>query len=139
MREYRISELEVGMKESFSRKVTADMMQKFFEITGDENPLHVDDFYAKEKGFSGRVVYGMLTASLLSTLGGCYLPGKYCLIQGAEVRFSKPVVVGDELVVTGEITKIDMDLKYMEIKVTITNQRQEKVLRGVLKAGMTDG
>ena len=80
----------------------------------------------------------MLTASLISTLVGCYIPGKYCLIQGIEVRFAKPVFAGDELTVLGEVNRVDTELKYLEIKVTIWNQKKEKVLRGLLKAGIMD-
>jgi len=138
MNEYRISDITVGLKESFTRTVTAEMMQKFLDITGDENPLHVDENFAGTRGFSGRVVYGMLTASLISTLGGCYIPGKYCLIQGVEIKFAKPVFIGDELTVLGEVSRVDLDLKYLEIKVTIRNQKNEKVLRGLLKAGVID-
>ena len=138
MNEYRITDLSAGQQESFTVTVTEDMMAKFREITGDINPLHVSDEFAKEKGFPQRVVYGMLTASLISTLGGVYLPGKYCLIQGVEVRFAKPVFIGDVLEVTGEAVKVDRDLRYLEIKVTIRNQRNEKVLRGLLKAGVMD-
>ena len=138
MNEYRITDISAGHQESFSVTVTEDMMAKFQAITGDINPLHVSDDFAKEKGFPQRVVYGMLTASLISTLGGVYLPGKYCLIQGVEVRFAKPVFIGDVLEVTGEAVKVDRDLRYLEIKVTIRNQRNEKVLRGLLKAGVMD-
>lgn len=115
------------------------MMQKFLDITGDENPLHIDRDFAEEKGFPDRVVYGMLTASLISTLGGCYLPGKFCLIHSVESKFVRPVYQGDELTVTGEVVRADDVLKYLEIKVTMKNQRGEKVLRGVLKAGVMDG
>jgi 3-hydroxybutyryl-CoA dehydratase len=138
MNEYRITDLSAGQQESFTVTITEDMMAKFREITGDINPLHVSDDFAKEKGFPQRVAYGMLTASLISTLGGVYLPGKYCLIQGVEVRFAKPVFIGDVLEVTGEAVKVDRDLRYLEIKVTIRNQRNEKVLRGLLKAGVMD-
>ena len=138
MNEYRITDLSAGQQESFTVTVTEDMMAKFREITGDINPLHVSDDFAKEKGFPQRVAYGMLTASLISTLGGVYLPGKYCLIQGVGVKFAKPVYIGDVLEVTGEAVKVDTDLRYLEIKVTIRNQRNEKVLRGLLKAGVMD-
>ena len=138
MNEYRITDLSAGQQESFTVTVTEDMMAKFQAITGDINPLHVSDDFAKEKGFPQRVAYGMLTAPLISTLGGVYLPGKYCLIQGVEVRFAKPVFIGDVLEVTGEAVKVDRELRYLEIKVTIRNQRNEKVLRGLLKAGVMD-
>lgn len=139
MNEFRIDDICVGMRECFSKVITAEMMENFLAVTGDENPLHLDETYAKDKGFSGRVVYGMLTASLISTLGGCYIPGKRCLIQGIEVRFAKPVFIGDELTVSGEVIHVDTDLKYLEIKVAIHNQKNEKVLRGLLKAGVLDG
>lgn len=138
MREYKMKDLSVGMSESFKVLVTAEMMQKFLDITGDENPLHVNENFAKSKGFKDRVVYGMLTASLISTLGGCYIPGKFCLIQGVEIKFARPVFIGDELVVTGEVSKVEFDLRYLEIKGTIRNQKNEKVLRGLLKAGVMD-
>ncbi len=136
MNDYKMSDIYVGMKAGFSRIITADMMHKFFDITGDENPLHVDSAFAEKKGFSDKVVYGMLTASLISTLGGCYIPGKYCLIQGVDIKFAKPVFIGDELTVMGEVSRVDLDLRYLEIKVTIRNQKNEKVLRGLLKAGV---
>ena len=139
MNEYKMSDLTVGMTESFSKKITAEMMEKFYEISGDENPLHRDAEFARTKGFEDRVVYGMLTASLISTLGGVYLPGKYCLIQGVETKFLKPVFIGDELTVVGEVTYVQPELRYLEIKVMIRNQKNEKVLRGVLKAGVMDG
>lgn len=138
MRVYKMEDFTVGMSESFRVNVTEDMVRKFFDITGDENPLHVSGDFAKSKGFKDRVVYGMLTASLISTLGGCYLPGKFCLIQGVEIKFAKPVFIGDQLAVIGEISRVDYDLKYLEIKVTIRNQKNEKVLRGLLKAGVMD-
>ena len=139
MNEYKMSDLAVGMTESFSKKITAEMMEKFYEISGDANPLHRDAGFARTKGFEDRVVYGMLTASLISTLGGVYLPGKYCLIQGVETKFLKPVFIGDELTVVGEVTYVQPELRYLEIKVMIRNQKNEKVLRGVLKAGVMDG
>ena len=139
MNEYKISDIYLGMKESFGITITEDMMQKFLDITGDVNPLHSCDNYAKERGFKSRVVYGLLTASLISTLGGCYLPGKFCLIQGVEIKCVKPVFIGDTLEVVGEVSKVDNDLCYTEIKVLIRNQNGEKVLRGVLKAGVLDG
>ncbi len=138
MNEYKISDISIGMKESFSVIISEEMMQKFYDITSDENPLHVNETFARERGFDNKVVYGMLTASMISTLGGCYLPGKYCLIQGVEIKFVKPVFVGDVLEVSGEAAKVDYDLRYLEIKVTIKNQKGEKMLKGILKAGVID-
>ncbi len=139
MNEYTMSELSIGMIECFSKKVTLEMMKAFLQLSGDENPLHIDEVYAKSKGFQDRVVYGMLTSSFISTLGGCYLPGKYCIIQGVETKFLRPVYIGDEITVTGEVVDIREELNYIEIRVTMKNQKGEKVLRGTLKAGVLDG
>lgn len=138
MNEYRINDLQVGQKEQFTYEVTVDKMDMFKTLTGDINPLHNDESFAAEHGFRGRVAYGMLTASLISTLGGVLLPGKYCLIQGVEVKFVQPVFIGDQLTITDEVRKIDVDLRYAEVNVTIMNQDGKKVLRGLLKAGVLD-
>ncbi len=139
MNDYSMKNLYIGLTESFSKTITIDMMSDFLKLSGDENPLHIDESFAKSKGFQDRVVYGMLTASFISTLGGCYLPGKYCIIQGVETKFLRPVYIGDEITVTGEVVDIREELNYIEIKVTMKNQKGEKVLRGTLKAGVLDG
>ena len=136
MNEYRITDLQVGMTESFKKKITYQMVDSFHEMSGDENPLHLDEGFAKAHGFKDRVVYGLLTSSFISTLGGVYLPGKYCLIQGVESKYLRPVFPGDEITVIGEIVDIRAELNYVEIKVTMKNQNGEKVLRGVLKVGL---
>lgn len=138
MNDYTISDISIGMKESFFVSITDSMMHKFLDITSDENPLHLNEDFARQRGFNNKVVYGMLTASMISTLGGCYLPGRNCLIQGIEIKFVKPVYVGDVLEVIGEVSNVDYDLRYLEIKVTIKNQNDQKVLRGLLRTGVID-
>ncbi len=136
MNEYTLSDLSVGMKEEFSALITEEMMLKFREISGDKNPLHSEPIFAQKMGFPNTVVFGMLTASLLSTLGGCYLPGKYCLIQGVEIKFIKPVMVGDTLTVTGEVAVVERELNHVVINVVMRKKSGEKVLRGKLKVGV---
>ena len=97
MNEYRFSNIEIALEESFEVKIDTSMMDKFLDISNDINPLHVNSNYAKEKGFPGRVVYGLLTSSFYSTLVGVHLPGKHCILQGIDIQFSKPVYIGDAL------------------------------------------
>ncbi|SET26500.1 3-hydroxybutyryl-CoA dehydratase [Pseudobutyrivibrio sp. C4] len=132
MNNYTFDELNVGMTESFKVSITEAMLDAFKGITGDVNPLHNDEEFAKEKGHPGRVAYGMLTASFLSTLAGVYIPGERSLIQQVETKFAKPVYIGDELTVTGEITELVESVQRLELKVTITNQDGKKVLRGTM-------
>ncbi len=130
MNTYTYDEIEVGQAESFTVTVTEDMLSSFKAITGDNNPLHNDEDFAKAKGQPGRVAYGMLTASFLSTLAGVYLPGERSLIQQVEIKFAKPVYIGDTLTVTGQVAEKNDTVQRIELKVTITNQEGAKVLRG---------
>ena len=132
MNNYKFDELTVGMTESFKVSITEEMLDAFKGITGDVNPLHNDEEFAKAKGHPGRVAYGMLTASFLSTLAGVYIPGERSLIQQVETKFAKPVYIGDELTVTGEITELVESVQRLELKVIITNQDGKKVLRGTM-------
>ncbi len=139
MKEYLYDECVLGLTESFETTITEDMLDKFRDISGDVNPLHNDEEFAKEKGFAGRVTYGMLTASFLSTLVGVYLPGKYCLIQEVDIKFAKPVFIGDHLRISAEVAERNDLFKQLLLKVKIENLDQgTKVLRGKMKVGVLD-
>jgi 3-hydroxybutyryl-CoA dehydratase len=111
-------------------------MNKFLDISNDINPLHIDKNYAKQKGFKDRVVYGMLTSSFYSTLVGVYLPGKYCILQGIDIQFSKPVYIDDELRISGKVSYINEAYKQIEIKATIINQENKKVSKATIKSDL---
>ncbi len=133
MNNYKFEDLSVGMSESFNVVITEEMLESFKGITGDINPLHNDEEFALSKGHPGRVAFGMLTASFLSTLAGVYIPGERSLIQQVETKFSSPVYIGDELTVKGEIVELIESVQRLELKVTITNQNDKKVLRGKMQ------
>lgn len=136
MNHFVYEELRVGQEESFSVKVSEEMLDSFCRITGDVNPLHRDSEFAKRHHFPDRVVYGMLTSSFLSTLAGVYLPGERCLIQSVETKFIAPVFIGDVLLVAGRISELNDSVRRIVVKVTITNQHGKKVLRGIMKLGV---
>ena len=138
MNEYKFSDIEIGLGESFEVKIDTSKMDKFLDISNDINPLHVDSNYAKKKGFPDRVVYGLLTSSFYSTLVGVYLPGKYCILQGIDIQFSKPVYIGDALKISGKVSYINEAYKQIEIKAFITNQNNEKVSKATIKTGVID-
>ena len=135
MNHYSINDLSIGHKEVFTVEVTTEMFNKFREITGDINPLHNDEGFARNLGHKGRVAFGMLTASFLSTLAGVYLPGERSLIHSVETKFTKPVYIGDVLSISGEVTEINDTVNQIVLKVEIKNQNGEKVLRGKMKVG----
>lgn len=138
MNHYSINDLSIGHKEVFTVEVTTEMFNKFREITGDINPLHNDEDFARNLGHKGRVAFGMLTASFLSTLAGVYLPGERSLIHSVETKFTKPVYIGNVLSISGEVTEINDTVNQIVLKVEIKNQNGEKVLRGKMKVGFLD-
>ena len=138
MNSYKFVDINVGLEESFSVRVNSEKLDKFLKISGDINPLHTDAEYSKSKGFSDRVVYGMLTSSFFSTLVGVYLPGKYCILQGVDIQFSKPVYIDDILTITGKVIYINEAYKQLEIKAVIINQDNIKVSKSTIRVGVID-
>ena len=136
MNHYTLSELTVGQTESFTVTVTAEMMDAFYAITGDNSPIHMDADYAAGRGYPGRVVYGMLGASFFSTLAGVYLPGEHCLLHSVESKFAKPIFSGDTLTVSGKVAEVNETFSEITVKASITNQDGKKVTRAVIKAGL---
>jgi len=138
MNEYKFSDIQVGLEESFEVRIDVSKMDKFLDISNDTNPLHINSSYAKEKGFLNRVVYGLLTSSFYSTLVGVHLPGKYCILQGIDIQFSKPVYIDDALKISGKVSYINEAYKQIEIKAIITNQENKKVSKATIKVGILD-
>lgn len=136
MNSYTLAQLSPGITESFTVTITEEMMQEFYNITGDCSPIHMDEAYAAGRGYAGRVVYGMLGASFFSTLAGVYLPGEHCLLHSVEAKFAKPVMIGDVLTVSGKVTEVNETFGEVTIKAVITNQNGQKVTRGLIRAGV---
>ena len=138
MNSYKFVDINVGLEESFSVRVNSEKQDKFLKISGDINPLHTDAEYSKSKGFSDRIVYGMLTSSFFSTLVGVYLPGKYSILQGIDIQFYEPVFIDDILTITGKVSYINEAYKQLEIKAVIINQDNKKVSKATIKVGVMD-
>ena len=136
MNHYTFEELSVGMEESFSVTVTEEMHNKFTELSGDINPMHLSEEYAKEHGYAGKLVYGMLTASFYSTLVGVYLPGEHCVFHEIRSTFNAAVYAGDTLTIHGEIVQIHEDFRRIKIKAYIVNQEGTKVSLSTLTVGV---
>ena len=136
MNHYTLAEMIPGLSEEFTVTVTPEMMDAFCTITGDVSPIHMDADYAAGRGYPGRVVYGMLGASFLSTLAGVYLPGEHCLLHGVDLKFAKPIFIGDTLTVTGVVDEVNDTFREITIKASIVNQDGKKVTRAVIRAGV---
>ena len=136
MNHYAYKDIIIGHTETFSVMITDEMLSDFHNITSDCNPLHNDAEFAINAGYKGKVAYGMLTASFMSTLAGVYLPGENSLIHKVEVEFPTPVYVGDMLSFSGEVVRKDDNFKIIELKITAKNSDGKKVLRGKMRVGV---
>lgn len=95
---YDFEELTVGMTASIGRTVTAGDILMFAGVSGDTNPVHLDEEFAASTMFEGRIAHGMLSASYVSTVFGTRLPGPGCIYLSQSLRFKAPVRVGDTVV-----------------------------------------
>jgi 3-hydroxybutyryl-CoA dehydratase len=125
-----IDELKVGQTAQFSKTITETDIYLFAGITGDFNPAHVDEAYAKKTFFKTRIAHGMLTASFISTVIGTMLPGPGCVYLSQEVRFLAPVKIGDTVSAVVEIEEIRPEKKRIRLKTTCTNQDGTVVVDG---------
>ena len=136
MNDYGWDDLTLGMSAQFDVEVTSELMTAFANLSGDVNPLHMDDQFAQNAGFPGRVVFGMLTASFYSRLVGVYLPGKRALLDGIDLEFKSPAFIGDRLSVSGEIAFLNDTYHRCEIKAHIRNAAGKLISKATIRAGL---
>ncbi|MDJ0914550.1 MAG: MaoC family dehydratase [Desulfobacterales bacterium] len=125
-----IEELQVGLTERFSKTISESDIYLFAGISGDFNPAHINEEYAKQTFFKTRIAHGMLTASFISTLIGTKLPGPGTIYMRQELNFLAPVVAGDTITAMVEVINIDADKKRVWLKTSCTNQDGTVVLDG---------
>ena len=132
MKEYTYNELKIGHIEEFSRRISDKDIISFSKLSGDRNPLHLDESYARTTEFGKCVAFGMLAGIMHSTLAGMYLPGKYSLILKEESSFIGPVFSGDNIKITGELKDKKDFGKLLFIETKILNQKQKTIIKGKL-------
>ena len=132
-------DLKVGQKASLTKTITEEDLSHFIAITGDINPLHIDDSFAKQTFFGQRIAHGMLSASLFSTLVGMHIPGIGGIYKSQALEFLRPVFIGDTLCAWFEIVGIDQEKEEIEIKSWIVNQDGENVIEGKTVASLLRG
>jgi 3-hydroxybutyryl-CoA dehydratase len=104
---YCFEDLRVGMTASFQKTIGDEEVRQFATLSGDVNPAHLDDAYARGTRLGGRVVHGMFTASLVSAVLGCRLPGPGCLFVSQTTHFRAPVKPGDTVTARVVLARLD--------------------------------
>ncbi|GAB6172113.1 MaoC family dehydratase [Paradesulfitobacterium aromaticivorans] len=129
-KEKRFSEIQVGDKESIRRTITEADIVNFAGVSGDFNPLHTDEEYAKNTMFKGKIAHGFFTAALITNVVGNKLPGPGSVYLKQELRFLAPVRPGDTIVATAEVVEKIEGKQRVRLRTTCTTQSGELVLDG---------
>jgi 3-hydroxybutyryl-CoA dehydratase len=110
-----IEDLEIGMRRHLTKQVTDRDIALFAEVSTDRNPVHLDDAYARDTIFEGRIAHGMLTAGLISAVIGEQLPGHGTVYLGQSLKFLAPVRPGDVVRAEVEVTGIDHSRRRVQL------------------------
>jgi 3-hydroxybutyryl-CoA dehydratase len=119
-----------GDTASLSKTIGDDDIRAFANATGDHNPLHLDEQFAKQTRFGKRIAHGMLSASLISAVIANDLPGQGSIYLGQTFQFVAPVFPGDTVTARVTVTSIREDKPIIKLETVCTNQRDEVVIRG---------
>ncbi len=122
--------LERGDSASRTTVITAELVDTFARITGDSNPVHLDEAYAAQTRFGKRIAHGMYTASLVSSVLANELPGPGTIYLGQDVKFKAPVFIGDTITATVEVIAYRADKRIATFRTTCTNQDGTVVVEG---------
>lgn len=108
------------MSVSYSQIITDFDIRKFAEVSGDRNPIHLDEVYAENSRYKKRIAHGLMTASYFSALFGTRIPGKGCVYVSQSLQFKRPVYIGDTVVASVEVTNIDLERRRVFFKTVCT-------------------
>lgn len=111
-----IEDIEMGMKRHLTKVITDRDIELFAEVSTDRNPVHLDDEYARDTIFEGRIAHGMLTAGLISAVIGEQLPGHGTIYMGQTLKFLAPVRPGDTVFAQVEVTGMDVAKRRVELQ-----------------------
>lgn len=131
MKGLTIKELKLGDKASVEKTISETDVYLYAGITGDLNPAHINEEYAKNTFFKTRIAHGMLTTGLISAVLGMKLPGCGTIYLGQELKFTAPVIIGDTVKAEVEVVEIIEEKNRIKLRTTCTNQKGDMVLDGV--------
>jgi len=123
-------QLEIGMKGSFTKTITETDVYLFAGISGDFNPMHVNEEFAKSTPFGRRIAHGALTQCLMAPVLGTKLPGLGTIALEIPTRFRAPTYFGDTITASAEVSEKLEEKRWVRLKLVWTNQRSETVATG---------
>ena len=128
---FTYDELQVGQIGEYQKTLTEREIILFAAASGDTNPIHMDEEYAKSTPFGGRIAHGIWTASLISAAVANVMPGPGSIYLGQTLKFSRPVKIGDTITIQLEILEKNDKRKRVSIQCTGSNQDGKQIISGV--------
>ena len=125
--------LKIGDKFSTTKQFTDAVVRAFAEVSGDFNPIHLDDEFAKQTQFGKRIAHGMLSAALISAVLGNEFRGLKIIYLSQTMKFTAPVFIDDTVTATGTVTNIREDKQIITLETLCTNQDDKTVVTGEAK------
>lgn len=122
--------IKIGDSASLTKTFSDEDVRSFAEISGDKNPVHLDDEFAAQTQFKKRLVHGMLTAGLISAVLGTELPGPGSIYLSQSINFRAPVFIGDTITATVTVTKLREGKPIVTLETVCKNQDDVVVLKG---------
>ena len=126
---YKIEEIKIGMEVSYSQTITDSDVKAFSGISGDKNPVHMDEEYASKSRYKRRIAHGMMSAGYFSALFGTKLPGEGCVYVSQSLNFKRPVYIGDTIIAIIIVKEIDIKKKRVFFN-TICKVKNKVVIDG---------
>ena len=123
-------ELQIGDTAAMSKIVSDDDVRTFAEVSGDRNPVHLDDEFAAGTSFKKRIAHGMLSGALISAVLGTLMPGVGTIYLSQTLKFKAPVYIGEEITARLEVTAYRADKRIATLKTEVFNQDDKLVLEG---------
>ena len=123
-------DLKIGDKFSKSREVTDELVRKFAEVSGDYNPIHLDEEFAKTTRFGRRIAHGMLSGAFISAVLGYEFKERRIVYMSQTMKFTAPVYLGDTVTTTATVTNIREDKNIVTIETVCSKQDGETVVKG---------
>jgi 3-hydroxybutyryl-CoA dehydratase len=128
MKDYTFSDMKVGMIETLVIDLDQKHVDTFMSLSGDMSTVHIDNEYARSRGFRQRLVHGILIASFISQLIGLQLPGKHGVLRTMKCDFQKPCYVPNRLTITGHIEKLVPSLKLVRMRIEVHDATGERIV-----------
>jgi 3-hydroxybutyryl-CoA dehydratase len=137
--EFTVNEVYEGQSFSFDVTLSEAMTDSFAHLTGDVSPLHMDQDFATNRGFQGRVVHGALLCGLVSRLIGVHLPGRDCLLHSMNMKYLMPTYINDLIRTKGTIDQVSVAARAMSLQVEIINVKSHLIVaKGKVVIGFTN-